>query len=319
MSQLFPMIDDDTDFGKWRRHPSNWHGAVRAIASRHKLSTVDVGPFSTGTNLVVGIDDRIVLKLYPPLYRRQFEVEHRALDQLAGKLRITIPQIVGKGEIDGWAYLLMTRLNGVVGSSVWPGLAEAGKEAVLAEVGNTIAEVQSVAPGPIADVPPRWSDLITRRIAECHAWHAARGLEARFLDDLDTMLVDAGVIVGNGQPAVILTGEYIPENFLLAEINGKWRLAGLFDFGDVIIGPADYDLLGPSAFMAAGKPGRMRHFLMGYGYAISDIDQEWKDRLFTLMLLHRASDLRNVVIDGWQQKIGHLRDLADLIWTLEVD
>ena len=73
-------------------------------------------------------------------------------------------------------------------------------------------------------------------------------------------------------PPVILTGEYIPENFLLSMQDGRWRLAGLIDFGDVLTGWRDYDLLGPSAFMAAGRPRRVRSLFEGFGYSRADID-----------------------------------------------
>jgi hygromycin-B 7''-O-kinase len=315
--QLFPQIDSDEDFAAWRSNPTGWLSSVRLIAARHRLSAATCRPFATGTNLVVEIDNGIILKIYPPLYRRQFEVEHRTLAELAGKLHVAVPEIVAIGDIYGWTYLMMTKLDGVVGSTVWPELAENEKETVLAGIGATIADVQSVAPGRIGEVPPAWPDFMTGRIAECRAWHVGRGLEERFLDDLDEIVSGVGIFLHPQQPAAILTGEYIPENFLLAQTNGRWSVAGLFDFGDVMTGPAEYDLLGPSAFMAAGRPQRMAHFLQGYGYSLSDIDTEWKEKLFTLMLLHRASDLRNVAISGWQQKIVHLRDLAELIWQIE--
>jgi hypothetical protein len=41
--------------------------------------------FSTGTNLVVALDDRLVLKIFPPLLRRQFVSERIALSQLRGR------------------------------------------------------------------------------------------------------------------------------------------------------------------------------------------------------------------------------------------
>ena len=91
-------------------------------------------------------------------------------------------------------------------------------------------------------------------------------------------------------PEVILTGEYIPENFLLACHDDQWSLAGLFDFGDVRTGWREYDLLGPSAFMAAGRPGRVRSLFEGFGYARTDVTFALKRRLMALMLLHRHSD-----------------------------
>jgi hygromycin-B 7''-O-kinase len=115
-------------------------------------------------------------------------------------------------------------------------------------------------------------------------------------------------------PPVILTGEYIPENFLLACDDGLWSLAGLFDFGDVRAGWRDYDLLGPGAFMAAGRPGRVRSLLEGFGYAKPDY--ALKRRLMALMLLHHASDLNShICIEGWQDKANDLVELQELIWA----
>ena len=91
-------------------------------------------------------------------------------------------------------------------------------------------------------------------------------------------------------PPVILTGEYIPENFLLSRDGAGWRLAGLIDFGDVMTGRGEYDLLGPSAFMTAGMPRRVRSLFEGFGYSAADITPELKRRLMALMLLHRFSD-----------------------------
>ena len=114
---------------------------------------------------------------------------------------------------------------------------------------------------------------------------------------------------------MILTGEYIPENFLLAEDAGQWRLAGLFDFGDVKTGWREYDLLGPSAFMAAGRPRRVRSLFEGFGYSRTDVNFALKRRLMALMLLHHASDpIRHICIDDWQEKADDLVRLQELIW-----
>jgi hygromycin-B 7''-O-kinase len=124
-----------------------------------------------------------------------------------------------------------------------------------------------------------------------------------------TNLVDA--------PPVILVGEYIPENFLLNGTDDEWRLAGLIDFGDVLTGFAEYDLLGPSAFMSAGTTGCVRSLFDGFGYSYTpaEINFTVKRWLMTLMLLHRASDLnRHICIEGWQQKAADLHQLQDVIW-----
>jgi len=309
----FPTILDGRAFAEWRSESSNWRSIVSDIAQSHGIRDTDeLVPFATGTNLVVDLG--IVLKLFPPLHRSQFISERATLRLLDGALSVPTPQIVAEGERDGWSYLIMTRLRGILGSEAWPILPEAEKERVLAYIGRAIAEVQAVPPGELTEFEPAWPDFIAKQIAGCVARHRRLGLAPNLLSDLDELLSDAASIVPLDAPPVILTGEWIPENFLLAEDEGRWRLAAVIDFGDVMAGWREYDLLGPSAFMCGGEPGHVRGLLEGYGLRMTDLDDQMRRRLLMLTALHRASDFRNIAIDGWETRINRLVDLERLIW-----
>ena len=94
-------------------------------------------------------------------------------------------------------------------------------------------------------------------------------------------------------------------------------MSGLIDFGDVLTGWREYDLLGPSAFMTAGMPRRVQRLLRGFGYSNADLTPALTRRLMALMLLHRQSDpIRHICIEGWQQKAGDLCELQELLWPL---
>ena len=297
-----------------RADRSRWLPIALDIARGHGLDTGSPHVFSTGTNLVVGLGEKLILKIFPPPLRAQFVSERGSLMQLAGRLRLPIPEIVAEGMRDGWPYLIITRLAGKLGSEVWPSLPEAQKERVLRQIGETIASVQRAPLGPLAQIEPRWDDFMRAQMQACRARHTRLGLAPKFLAGLDDLLRDAAKLIPMDAPPVILIGEYIPENFLLACHGDQWSLAGLFDFGDVLAGWRDYDLLGPSAFMAAGRPGRVRSLLEGFGYA--KLDFALKRRLMALMLLHRASDLNShICIDGWQEQAGDLVELQELIWA----
>jgi hygromycin-B 7''-O-kinase len=283
------------------------------IARGRGLACAEPHVFATGTNLVVALDARLILKIFPPLLRSQFVSERGSLPELRGRLSLPIPEIVAEGERDGWPYLIITRLRGIVGSEVWPSLPEEQKERVLRQIGVTIAEVQRVPSGALGEIEPSWDEFIRRQMAGCRARHERLGLKRKFLDGLDDLLRDATIPLD--PPPVILTGEYIPENFLLAEDGGQWRLAGLFDFGDVKTGWGEYDLLGPSAFMAAGRPRRVRSLFEGFGYSRADVNFALKRRLMALMLLHHASDpIRHICVEDWQEKADDLVQLQELIW-----
>ena len=312
-----PSVENIEAFRAWRADPSQCLPAALDIARSHGLRIGDPHLFSTGTNLVVAFDDRLILKIFPPLLRHQFTSERLSLSQLRGRLGVPIPEIVLEGERDRWPYLVITRLQGIVGKEAWPTLPEDQKERVLGQIGETIAEVQRVPVGELSGVAPRWAEFISRQIEGCCFRHERLGLPRKYLDGLDHLLRDAPALVPMNAPPVILTGEYIPENFLLSSESGNWRLAGLIDFGDVMTGWGEYDLLGPSAFMTAGVPRRVHSLFRGFGYSRADINSTLKRRLMALLLLHRASDpVRHICIEGWQRKAGDLFELQELLWPV---
>jgi hygromycin-B 7''-O-kinase len=312
-----PDLKNIEAFQAWRADPSQCLPAALDIARGHGLSHRDPHLFSTGTNLVVALDDRLILKIFPPLLRSQFVSERISLSQLRGRLRVPIPEIVVEGERDQWPYLVVTRLSGILGTQAWPALPEDQKERILAEIGETIAEVQRVPDDGLSDIEPRWDQFIAQQIERCRARHERLGLPGKYLDGLDDLLRDATSLIPLDAPPVILTGEYIPENFLLSREGSGWRLSGLIDFGDVMTGWGEYDLLGPSAFMAAGIPRRVRSLFAGFGYSSADMNFTLQRRLMALLLLHRASDpVRHICIEGWQQRAGDLFALQELLWPL---
>ncbi|WP_375785553.1 aminoglycoside phosphotransferase family protein [Bradyrhizobium sp. Pha-3] len=315
MTALLPPLNTYDTYRAWRSDTSRWLPVARDIADRHGLSCGTPHVFSTGTNLVVGLDGELILKLFPPFLRPQFVSERGALAQLRGRLGIPIPDLIADGECDGWPYLVITHLAGTVGSEVWPLLSEAERERVLAEIGAVIAEVQRVPPGGLLAIEPRWEAFMHGQIAQCRARHERLGLPAKLLAGLDDLLRDATELIPMHAPPVILTGEYIPENFLLGRRADGWHVAGLFDFGDVRTGWGEYDLLGPSAFMAAGHPRRVRSLFDGFGIPRSEVTFALKRRLMALMMLHSASDpLRHICIAGWPDRVDDLVQLQELVW-----
>jgi len=312
-----PRFADFDAFQGWRRRSGLWLQAAVDIARSAHLPTGDVEVFGTGTNIVLGLGSSLILKIFPPLLRAQFLAERASLHQLSNRLPLPVPELVAEGERDGWPWLAMTRLEGVLGSQAWPSLTESQKEAILRGIGETIAAVQEVPPGPIASLGPRWPDFIAEQIDSCRARQIRLGLPERYLDELDQILAAAPAVIPLDAPPVILTGEYIPENFLLEQHGEGWRLAGLFDFGDAFAGLGEYDLLGPSAFMTEGKPRRVQALFAGFGYDRSRTDDALIHRLLTLTFLHRASDpMGKIAIPDWPAKAASLADLGRLVWPL---
>ena len=74
-SQKLPAFADTLAFRTWRSSPQQWLPIALDIARSHGLDSSAPHVFSTGTNLVVGLNDKLILKIFPPLLRAQFVAE----------------------------------------------------------------------------------------------------------------------------------------------------------------------------------------------------------------------------------------------------
>jgi hygromycin-B 7''-O-kinase len=301
-------------FDRLHDEPAAWRGVIESLARELGASeTAPVQQETAGTVLVARIGDGRVLKLYPPFLRDHFEFERAMLQRLhtlgPGRLRVPTPELLAHGERDGWPYLVMTQMAGEPLTATWPVMGEAERCALLRELGALAAEVHALPVGEVAALAPRWPDFIARQRERCVSRQQRTGLPAHLLAQVPAFV--SGPLPEG--PAVLLTGEYTPFNLFTTAGSTGHRLSAMFDFGDGLVGPREYDWLGPQCFLVAGDAARSAAFMHGYG---AQVDQDLRLRLMRLLLLHRYSHLKaQVAIEGWQD-LRSFEDLAARMWPL---
>jgi len=304
VSMTVPILPSDirvADFDALHDDLPAWRGVIESLAAEH--STEPVVQMSSGTVLVALLGRTLALKLYPPFLRDHFAFESAMLARVGGRLQVPTPLLLQTGEREGWPWLLMSQLSGEPLTAVWPTLNESAKCALLSTLGALAAEVHALPVGDMNRHAPLWADFLAAQRAGCHGRQQRTGLPPHLLQQLDSF-VEGDVPEGQD---VILTGEYTPMNLLASQ----GRLCGMFDFGDGLVGPREYDWLGPMVFLAAGHAERCRAFMDGSGVAFGP---EQRLPLLRLLLLHRYSSLRmQIAMPGWQQAPS-FEALAALIW-----
>ena len=82
--------------------------------------------------------------------------------------------------------------------------------------------------------------------------------------------------------------------------------------GDGLVGPREYDWLGPLCFLAAGDAARIDALFDGYQGR--PFDRSQREPLLRLLLLHRYSHLKaQIAVPGWQAA-PDFTALAALAW-----
>ena len=290
-------------FDAWHDDLPAWREVIESIAAEQGGGKVEQMPDSTAMVALLG-DDR-VLKLYPPFLRDHCDFERAALPHFEGRLGLPTPRLLGSGQRDGWPYLVISRLAGVPLVQVWSSLTEPQRLLALHAIGRLAAQAHALPVAPLAALAPAWPAFIQRQRAGCMHRQQRSGLPAHLLVQLQAFIEDT---VPSG-PDVVLTGEYTPMNLMW----GGQAVSGMFDFGDGLIGPREYDWLGPLCFLAAGHAARVQALMAGYG---AELDADLRLQLLRLLLLHRYSHLpAQIACPGWQQA-PDFEALAALIWPL---
>ena len=299
--QTLPQAIAVSDFDTLHDEPAAWREVMTSVAAVY--SAEPVRQMSEGTVLVALLGQDLVVKLYPPFLRDHFEFECAALQALWGHLSVPTPKLVATGEREGWPYLVMSQLGGDSLLTVWPSLTLAQRCALLSDLGALAAQVHALPVQALRAHAPAWPHFLQQQRQRCAARQQRTQLPAHLLLQLDVFL--QGSVPGG--PDVILTGEYTPMNLLAQGA----KLVGMFDFGDGLVGPREYDWLGPLTFLASGSAPDCAAFFEGYG---ATPDAEQRLSLLRLLLLHRYSNLgAQIACPGWQQAPS-FEALARLIW-----
>lgn len=306
-----PPMANWAAFDPLHDEPAAWRGAIELLAGH--LGQAVMQQYPVGSVLVAQLVAQLgappgaaqVLKLYPPFLRDHWAYEAAMLPLLHGRLAVPTPALLAQGDWGGWPWLLMSHLPGTPLTQAWPGLAEPQRLALLQALGELTTQVHALPADGLVALAPAWHEFITRQLAGCAARQQRTGLPAHLLAQLPAFL--AGPLPQG--PAVALTGEYTPMNLL--ESGG--HLAGMYDFGDGLLGPRAYDWLGPLCFLAAGHAPRVQAFFRGAGVAPSEA---LRLELLRLLLLHRYSHLRGqLACPGWQG-CESFEALAAYVWPL---
>lgn len=293
-----------------------WRAAVLEVCKADGIECDAVAAFADGANLVAAVGERWVVKIFPPFHRHQWESERRVLAHLRGKqLPLKVPALITEGTRDDlWPYLIMEKLPGEVLETCWGSFDTQDRVRVVEQIGSAMAAVHRLPLGELATLEPEWSSFLRQQKARCRTRHAALGAPLWFEQGVEA-LVEPIAPEQARLPRVLLTGEYTPFNLLAQRSETGWQLTGMIDFGDAMVGPPDYDLLGPSMFSCEGDPRLVSALFRGYFGDYRPLEPAARRRLMALAALHRYANFDfQLRIPHWRDRATSFEALAELIW-----
>lgn len=289
---LLPAVDSIAAWSALEVPERVYAAALAEVAARHGFDVAGAARSPRGTSAVF-LTSTHAVKLVPPPWLAELPRETLALERVHGRLPVRTPAVHASGTLDGWGYLVTERLPGVALRELLAVLDDDARVAVAQQVGEALAALHEV---PCADLPlltPDWSAFAEERAEACGPFQRGRRLAPAAADALPDLLARGRPWVPDGRRA-LLHADLHHEHVLLEERGGAWRVTGLIDFGDVVVGHPEYDLITPAFFVAGANPQRLRALFAGAGFVC---DLAASRRLMAWSAMHRFNALARFLPD----------------------
>lgn len=312
---LLPEIRSEEDYRAVRWDPAVWLPALREVCARHDLDPAAFSRATDGTH-VVFLGPELVVKLFVGIWAEDHRRERAALASLTGS-GLPIPDVPAEGELEGWPYLLQRRLRGTAIKHVWPRLDLRDQLELAGQLGAFLARLHEVPVDACADplASDDWPTFVAERRARGVEHHARGGAPGPWLEDVARAL---DVMPPPAAERRLLHADLTSDHALVAQDDdpergpgGCWRLVGVIDWADALLGSPLYDLATPAVFLGQGRPGVGRALLRGYGL---DPDAAPLDGLVQAMLIHKYGHVMGALRHAHGPPARALRALRRTLW-----
>lgn len=233
--------------------PDAWRALFARILASVGLPAHDLAPFATGSDVVWGTPTHVV-KLTAPRWAAEIAAEAQILRTVKPHLGDLTADAVATGEIEGWPWVVQTRLPGTAVADLLPTLAADQRASVARQIGALVARLHAIPAAP----DPGWDAFLAA--ARARAPKRDAGCGPVWADGVAGFLASVPLTT---EPPVLLHTEIYDQHVLVDA--DTLTVCGLIDFADGRVGHPLYETAAVHELMFKGDAAAMAAFWEGWG------------------------------------------------------
>lgn len=312
---MLPKIQTLDSYVPVYRDTAAWLPAMQAICRRHGLVQDSLRLAPPGSNIVFWVEPGCLIKLFAPMWAADAAREAGALHAMTGVPGIDVPRITAQGELEGWPYLVITRLPGRPLDELWPDLGAAERLEIARGLGRLMAALHSAPTDSLAALQEDWPAFLRQQVQACLGQQREKGVSPEWAAQIEAFLADLPPLYDAGFQPVLLHADLNPEHLFCTQGVAGWQVSGVIDFGDAMLGHPCYEFIRTSFLLGPNQPDLRRAMLLAYGYPAEALDEAFSCRMMAYTLLHRFASLPEL-LESFEIPPHTLAELQAGLWGL---
>lgn len=290
-----------------------WLDAGRHLCMRHGITVQEITRAEHGESVVLLVNDGYILKIYKPS-KNGFEREKAAIEFIDGRTRFKIPEIVAAGEVEGYRYLLFTKIGGdLMTRADWLRVGQKTQCRFVEGLAGGLKELHSL---DAKGLPFDWLGFVKHQAEHTLERQRSDGGNPEWLESLPGFIEENIHLLPDEFNPAFMHGDVHFGNIRITNNDGVPKIAGLFDFADSLTGFHEYEFIAVGVLMIQGQGELQREFFLGYGYKDHEIDETLRRRMMLLTIFYEWSSLRRYAERLRPEAINYtLDELERAIWN----
>ncbi|MBN1875557.1 MAG: aminoglycoside phosphotransferase family protein [Anaerolineae bacterium] len=318
---MLPVIHTWEEWGRVFTNVSQWEAAVREICRREAIPVNDIEAGFPGTNAVFVVDQAYVVKIYAPFCREDFELERELYSLLASIGNFPVPHLMAQGILEDhidWPYIVMNFIPGQPIAEVRAQIPKQNLNKIAGTLGRAVRQLHKIPLDVITSLDTSlegWQKFLQQqRDKVVVANQQQHVLPPELIVEIPAFL-DACLPELSTSPLVLLNGDLTQDHVLLVQNTNQWRISGLIDFADSLIGPREYEWIALWFGALDRNFDELQCFMHQYDPALS-LDEAFFQRAMAFTFLHEfgAEIIAWVLGRIGNPEITSLAELGAVLW-----
>lgn len=311
---LLPDIKNIEDYKLIYRNIDTWIPAMKVICERHNLDVTKLEFAPPGSHVVFKVNPDRYIKLFLPLWHKDFISERLVLGKLSGRSELLIPRLIAEGEIENWQYIIMTAVEGLPLYNAWNLMNMSDRERIVVHCGEFMASLHSTQIEGFDAISIDWHSFVERQIQSCIACMDESDMSKDWIQSVKEFLKES-LFEQNFQP-VLLNADITDEHVLVRRYGERWELAGFIDFGDAMLGHPYYEFAATGCTITRSSSNLQKAMLLAYGFSKDQLDSELAMQLMAYILIHRFINIPDLLGLFNSHQPANFEELIKEFWCL---